>query len=1201
MTPSLIEKSSSNTPQNADISSIVYPDGHTVTFNYPVDRIDYVGEKALASVDITYFGRFLSKYLLNTTYIMRTRYGNPTSKSEKQSARLYLKSVQKIGPDLADDSPPYIFDYYLTGTGAADDFVPPPFFYAKDIWGFYNGNKSVRYEDNLTVPLDVTVPQLLHDQIKGLCFWHSGVTGPYLNPNPGYAKTGLLRQIIYPTGGTLTYDYSQNSGVLPGQTLDQTLGGVHVNSTTSTDGGYSNGCTTNPLVTHYNYVMSDGLTSSLWGIETPVNTKFTASHYAPFDQKYHWLDCLPFGCCYYKYFYPGIISEKESLDISTFQNIMNTIQPYLNILSMVGTIMDVATLIAATDPTFGTIAAVVIDVLSGLVQLFVSCGANYSQDPSTTIYYNMDLNGISPLPGQYKRVEIIEGSGTIGKTVQTFTSGDDYTLWAGPNQNFAFAAKQRFAPWAYGLPRFTTVLDASGNKIKETENQYDTSFAKTLIDGCFKCSFFGSSGLTTPLVACKCDVTQSYSQRSTDWANASLYNNTYITTEGPNTDINVDYYGMYTGRLQLARTYERVFRTTDPGQVVETSTSYSYNNSNYEPNSISTIGSEGNTYTKDIKYTTDYSGGVITTLLSNNIVSLPVETTSSVFKGSGTQVLNEQVTEFTQLANGDIKPSRTLEQRFNQPQTTITLYGGPGSSISNYKITQTLAYDASGNLIGLKDEGSRNVTNIYDYRDKYIIATVINADPSIDNSAYSSFESTGFGGWSRSGPGPVYVPNSGITGSQAFNLNLNTFSRTLNTTKSYILSFWANNASVLVSPGTLVKSAPTYNGFTYYEYQINAGATSVSVSGNSIIDELRLYPKNARMRSVTYDEIIGKTSECDENNRITYYEYDKLGRLRFIKDETKNIVKMYEYNNVSLAKQNGCPGTYYNHLISETFTRNNCTAGSAGTNYTVTVAANTYSSTKSQADADAQAENWLLTNAQSTANTNGACLLIYQNASASRTFTTQCENEGYIGGSVVYTVPPGTYSSTINQADADQQAQDDIDANGQSYANDHGVCNVDTRADWEWLSGAQTTCRIVSGQVHQFVWATDVNPNSATYNFNNWMDAGVQASCSTGCTFSTAPGFGIATSSIANSNGVVSFSLTFFAQSTSTNYLNTNTVANISLGCTPSVGQQFNVVAGSRTWKVNVSNIGTFNVQLISGSPPSPVTQSVTISGSYNN
>ncbi len=103
-------------------------------------------------------------------------------------------------------------------------------------------------------------------------------------------------------------------------------------------------------------------------------------------------------------------------------------------------------------------------------------------------------------------------------------------------------------------------------------------------------------------------------------------------------------------------------------------------------------------------------------------------------------------------------------------------------------------------------------------------------------------------------------------------LGSSALSAPLNTSKPYKLSFWATSNNVSVSSGTLVKSAPVINGFTYYEYNIAQGASVVTVSGNTTIDELRLYPQTARMRTVDYDPLIGKTSECDENNRITYYE-----------------------------------------------------------------------------------------------------------------------------------------------------------------------------------------------------------------------------------------------------------------------------------------------------------------------------------------
>ena len=720
--------------KSPEIDSIIYPDGHTFKFNYNLtDRFDFTGEQALASVDIKYNGRSLSRYILNTTYIMRSRFGTPSSTAEQRSARLFLRSVQKIGPDLKEDSPPYAFDYY-TGSNVGDDFVPPPFFYAKDIWGFYNGSNSVAY-DNSAISLDKKVKDLLHIEIKGLCFMNASVSGPYLNPKDGLARNGLMRQIIYPTGGTLTYEYVQNSGTIFGQGSAQMVGGVHVSKTTSTDGGYANGCA-NAISTQYNYVLSDGTTSSLWGLEMPQNGKWTASHYTPFDQVFRITGCK------YKYFYPGIVSAKQTVDIAGLQQFMNAVQPFLGALSVVGTIMDIATLIGSAAPGFGTIAAVVIDLLSYIVGIVSSC-SDQSQDPSTTIYYNMDLTAISPLPAQFKRVEIINGSGGAGKTIQTFTNDSTYALWVGPvaatlpvNDTRSFAARQRFAPWAYGLPDTTIILDNTGKKVKQTINVYNFGSSKTLIAQCLAhCGFFGASGLTSPLVSCKCDVTQSHSERSTEWNNEAV-GPSYLTVGGP--DMKVDYYGLYTGRTELATTYERVYKASDQTQYVETVSNYSYAG-NFEMNSISTTGSDGIGRGKLIKYTSDYAGGIITTLLNNNIVSVPVEVSTSVSDASGNgYVLSEEVTEFTQVGNGAIKPSRKLEQRFAQPQpvNNFTYYLGPGSDVSNYKVRQTFTYGPSGNLTTTKDEGNRSVANIYDYNQKYIVATIINADSAADKPAY---------------------------------------------------------------------------------------------------------------------------------------------------------------------------------------------------------------------------------------------------------------------------------------------------------------------------------------------------------------------------------------------------------------------------------------------------------------------------------
>lgn len=1123
------------------ISSIVYPDGHTATFNYGADRFDMPGDKILSSVDFTYQGRYLSKYLLNTSYFILNRYGNPVTAYQKKASRLCLRSVQKIGIDLKEDTPPYIFDYYI-GSSTADDFVPPPFFYAKDIWGFYNGNNSIGYWSE-AIALNSSITSLSNNQLRGLCFSRNGVSGVVLNPKTNFARNGLLKQVIYPTGGTLTYDYQQNTGIL--NSVSREVGGVHVSQTSSTDGGYSNNCA-NPLTTKYDYVMNGtGSASSLWGLEMPDNSNFTSSHYQPEYRYYKWsLSCVPFGCCAWKFQYPGILSMQQAINLNGFQKFMESAGPVLGIVSIVSNIMDVVNLCVAATPW--NIVAVVIDVVGGLVTLALTCIGNQARDSDYTVYYNSDLNGVAPLPAQFKRVEIVENPGTIGKTVQEFTSSDDYAVWEPTNPNLT--AKQRFAPWAYGLPKKTTVYNAAGNIVKQTENVYNFSYAKNILNYCsshpgLNCN---PSGLPTTLVSCKCEVVNSSSQRNTTWSDPAQYNdpNNYQTSS--NSSMKVEFYPMYTGRVELTDSYERIYSSTDPQQFTQVPTRYTYNLDNYEVKSVTTIQSNGDKISKYNLYSSDFSGGVIDQLKTNNMVSVSVATGTLLIPTNSFAynftidnntyyftwpytdawfALNETATEFSTLPSGDIKPYRIIEQRFDKPQPTGFLPGGGfgflpyaglggATDYSKYKQTQTFTYGNGGNLEGLKDEGGRTIANMYGYNDKYIVASLINAEPVIDKYAYASFEdaASGWIGWTLNvgfgGGSPTYNSTSAVTGSRSVNLTSSiSYISSVVTGKPHVVSFWATNGTTLVNvtggTATLTKSAPTINGFTYYEYEISQGASSVTVTGgNASVDELRLYPKTARMRSTTYDPLIGKTSECDENNRVVYYEYDKLGRLLFVKDEYRNIVKMYEYNNISSGKQNGCPGTYSNKLISEVYTRNNCGAGYIGGNVTYTVPANMFTSAISQQDADAQAEAYLLTNGQAYANSNGSCILLYYNTQQSQNFTTESCGPGYIGGVVTYTVPAGRYSSTVSQAAANQKALDEIAANGDAYANSspNAICTPDATPLWIWQEGAPWYCAIVSGypNPHLFIKETDINPSSPTYMQTRWSDAGESDLCPPG-------------------------------------------------------------------------------------------------------
>lgn len=151
-------------------------------------------------------------------------------------------------------------------------------------------------------------------------------------------------------------------------------------------------------------------------------------------------------------------------------------------------------------------------------------------------------------------------------------------------------------------------------------------------------------------------------------------------------------------------------------------------------------------------------------------------------------------------------------------------------------------------------------------------------------------------------------------------------------------------------------------------------------------------------------------------------------------------------NKQAYANANGTcipPITYSNAAVTRFATRNNCPSGQQGSSVGYTIAAGTYTSIISQADADNQAIAAAEAGKQAYANTNGVCTVIpmFGNVEVSQDFTrNNCTGQA-IGSVVTYTVFANTYMRP-SQEDADNAAAQDIIANGQNYANANGTCTV---------------------------------------------------------------------------------------------------------------------------------------------------------------
>ncbi|PQV56489.1 YD repeat-containing protein [Sediminibacterium magnilacihabitans] len=61
------------------------------------------------------------------------------------------------------------------------------------------------------------------------------------------------------------------------------------------------------------------------------------------------------------------------------------------------------------------------------------------------------------------------------------------------------------------------------------------------------------------------------------------------------------------------------------------------------------------------------------------------------------------------------------------------------------------------------------------------------------------------------------------------------------------------------------------------------------------VDDIRIFPVDAQIITYTYKPLIGITSQTDPSGKTIYYEYDGLGRLKDIKNQDGNIIKVYNY------------------------------------------------------------------------------------------------------------------------------------------------------------------------------------------------------------------------------------------------------------------------------------------------------------------
>lgn len=803
------------------ITGITLPDNTNIKFAYTAaNRVDLPGTKALDKVVIERNGIASITYQFNYQYFSRNNLRDYTytfPAGELPNARLCLKSIQKKGIDnLAEN--PFLFTYFIEGNG-----IPGRLMGMSDHWGYNKGDlENWDNDDNI---------------VKNTASIAVGA-----NRNVGSAlliRQGLLKSIQYPGGGSLNYEYENNTAKVGASTMS--TAGVRVKRIT-----YKDGVSASPdVVKEYDYTLEDG-TSSGWGYQIPdygYTTKTTM-----------------------------VIPTKGTYVTSSLaSDLASSVIPDIGKLRIpaTGRPVDKLTQFKAAGMVYGMLLTLFYYALADVV-----FPDKVTKDVINTGNSSLSANRLNPLPDNYSRVIEYEGTTTAnrGKTVFEFTTDNDFSI-VFPGD--PYAGKDRYINSLYGMLKKKKVYNSNNELLNEEYNKYD---------------FIGKQLDNSDNYSVIFNVERSLAT-TRQWLDASK--DALIITF-------TDIYPLV-GRPQLRYKLQRNY--SGGTDFTELRTDYTYDD-NYNLKKEITLNSSNEKIEKRIYYPYDYNiPGVLTKLNNDSVLSIPVSTeTWQIADGKEDRLLAMEVSDLKVLNNGTVKPDKVY-RLFSKTPVLKSVIGefNPAKLIRDNNLIipqEQFVYDDRGNISESLLNG-RMESNIYDDLGEMIIAKVRNGAPS--DIAYSSFEKQAKGNWKITpvGTGDYITDQARITGNSCLNLAaVSLVEKTgLSIDKKYFLSFWSRGGAVTVTGGTRQNetNAATRNGWTLTTMNITA-ATTITIKGTGYIDELRLLPVDAAMVTQTYDDARNISSATDAFNMVTYYEYDGLGRAKYLRDADNNIIRAYEFS-----------------------------------------------------------------------------------------------------------------------------------------------------------------------------------------------------------------------------------------------------------------------------------------------------------------
>lgn len=809
--------------------------------------------------------------------------------------RFYLKKIFSLpcqsspaGSAIADNTPLVHEFEYNDPAG-----LPSQKSYDQDYFGYANNTGSYNY--------------YFAPKIANYALYPQGSLLANREPNYTYMQKGVLKKVIYPTGGYEMFNYEQHT--IPEQLNDS----VYVTSGTSGTG------VTNPVVANTKLV---NFTTGANGI---IKATLSASQNpaGPFPgESGHW---YPQDGHHLVEFKIKRASDNVAMTITDWLNIYDTAILNYTLVNLQPNTAYIGELRIFGQSTFGKIVLEHSPVVNTYWSNTPACGLRVNSirsfDPvsnkeSNKFYKYAAIDNINVSSGKGIRVPLFSKSHPSGGMCTNPCGNGHAVIQVECNNNVQISSSSLSELPEYGGSpvAYTDVIesdDAGFANGAVQHNFYTLPYPAGVV-----VTIFGSSmpGTSTGMQA-------DMNGRELKTSFYKKYNNQLQLTKKVENTFSVDNRILFTSKNYVHRqrwapwlyenslitmvekikpfdmleyTYKSTWIHLDNTTVTEydpegtnpivSTTTYEYGNTAHTlPTRVTTTASNGDNILQDSKYPADYGYAPYTTMVAQNIVSPVIESKTT----KAATLISTVTTDYADwFSNGSIlKPSVVNMKKGNN---------------ANEPRLRFHHMDDKGNITEVSKENGTRVSYVWDYKKSMPVAEVKNAEAA--DIAFSSFETDdNTGNWTVLGtplPGGstdlntywTYYENDGLTGKRSYGGRL---SKTVNAARSYVVTLWSKAAAaptVNATAGTLLL---TKNSWKLYKWTVSSVA-SITVQGNQV-DEVRLHPSTALMTSYTYFPFVGTSSVADAANNIQYYEYDGLNRLLLVRDMDKNIVKQYDY------------------------------------------------------------------------------------------------------------------------------------------------------------------------------------------------------------------------------------------------------------------------------------------------------------------